>query len=170
MGLLNLQYACCTQPGLSRGMPKENQVSEELGYRPANAVRSTPRRIDALHALPIACLHDALMPSAPTGAPASDTYMQDSWAVKEGMARSDQVLFGVFDGHGVEGHNISAAVADLLPQVVEDALSVAASPPQAKVGCLSPLHVCFTPEKVGCCAPLPNEAVLGAPLSTGMMM
>ncbi len=26
VGRLNLQYACCTQAGLTRGQPKENQV------------------------------------------------------------------------------------------------------------------------------------------------
>ena len=56
------------------------------------------------------------------------------------MGGSDQVLFGVFDGHGTEGRTISGAVADLLPQVVEAALSdAAAASSQTKVGCCPPL-------------------------------
>ena len=60
--------------------------------------------------------------------------VQDSWAVREGMGGSDQVLFGVFDGHGAEGRTVSGAVADLLPQIVEAALSdAAAASSQTKV-------------------------------------
>ncbi|GAX75600.1 hypothetical protein CEUSTIGMA_g3044.t1 [Chlamydomonas eustigma] len=50
-----------------------------------------------------------------------DTW-QDSWVAKEQLLGSEYALFGVFDGHGVEGRAVSTAVSELLPKLLKKKL------------------------------------------------
>ena len=46
--------------------------------------------------------------------------------VSEQLAGTEHVMFGVFDGHGSEGHVVSQVIAKALPKLIEDELYVAA--------------------------------------------
>lgn len=60
---------------------------------------------------------EALIPCASV---ISQCIVQDSWVADEFLGGSETALFGVFDGHGIDGRKVSNGIAARLPKLLAD--------------------------------------------------
>jgi hypothetical protein len=91
------------EPG---GFDKDNQARRTRGVSPSRLDgRSSARRRCARETPPV-CYKLLIA--------------QDSWLADEFLGGSATALFGVFDGHGLDGRKVSNAIAARLPKLLAE--------------------------------------------------